>query len=159
MREPNLRRASTGTVTINKTWKLRFPDKRFNCESFFVSGSYGYLISKDLDQGGAPIFRFPLLVRPRDSITLEKVGVLPMESEPAGADLSANRHRLAIITSAGAYLFMARDNVLTSDHPTLFFVPFAHALMEGVTFAGDGIVVSAESGELFLFNDIPFRTK
>jgi hypothetical protein len=146
-------------VAVNKTWKLRFPEKPFDCESFFVSGGYGYLISKDLEDNGAPIYRFPLLVRPRESIPLEKFGVLPVDSEPAGADLSVNRHRLTVITSAGAYVFAARGNILTTEHYTMFFAPFEHELMEGVTFSQDGIVVSSETGGLFLFNAEPFRIR
>jgi hypothetical protein len=138
---------------------LKFPDKPFDCESFVVSGRFGYLIAKELKDDGAPIYRFPLLVHPKGAITLEKVGSLPVAAVPAGADLSSTHRRLAVITSAGAYVFTARGNVLTASKSTMFFVPFEHERMEGVTFTPEGLVVSAETGELFLFNATPFRAR
>jgi hypothetical protein len=158
VREPHTRRTNT-TVTVTKTWRLRYPEAPFDAESFFVSGSYGYIISKDLASNGAPLYRFPLLVRPPESIVLEPYGVLPVERAPTGADLSGNRRRLTIITSGGAYVFSARGNILEADDYTSHFTPFEQDLMEGVTFTKDGAVVSTETGDLFLFNDPEFRTK
>jgi hypothetical protein len=158
VREPNPRRTNS-TVTVTKRWRLKYPEAPFDAESFFVSGSYGYIISKDLATNGAPIYRFPPLVRPPESIVLEPDGVLPVEREPTGADLSGNRRRLTIITSGGAYAFSSRRNVLEADHYVTHFTPFERELMEGVTFTKDGIVVSTETGDLFLFNDPEFRTK
>jgi len=41
----------------------------------------------------------------------------------------------------------------------MFFAPFEKELMEGVAFAGDGIVVTSETSEIFLFNAKAFRAR
>ena len=82
-----------------------------------------------------------------------------MAAPVTGASLSRNARHLAVITGAGAYVFSARRKVLTADATTVSFTPFGNDAMEGASFAGDGLLVSAESGELLLFNEAPFRTR
>jgi len=158
LREPNTRR-KPDALTVTKSWHVRYPDAPFDAESFFVSGNYGYVISKDLATNGAPLYRFPLLVRPTDTMVLEPYGVLPVEFEPTGADLSGDRRRLAVITDNGAYVFSARRNVLESNGYVSQFVAFDHNTMEGITLTKQGAVVSSEDGKLFLFNAPLFQTK
>jgi hypothetical protein len=156
VREPNPKRPLT-EVVILRTWKLSFPDEPFDSEAFFVSGGFGYLISKESD--GASLYRFRLGSRAGQTITLEKVGEFDVAAPVTGADLSRNSRRLAVITSVGAYVFSARRNVLKAATTTASFTPFENARMEGGAFAGDGLLVSTESRELYLFTELSFQAR
>jgi hypothetical protein len=158
VREPNPRRPATDAI-VRRSWTLRFPDEPFDSEAFFVSGGFGYLIAKELNDDGAGLYRFPLGSRGGKTVTLEKVGDLAVTAPVTGADLSRNARHLAVITGAGAYVFSARRKVLTAAETTVSFTPFANDSMEGAAFVGDGLLVSSETGELYLFNEAPFRTR
>src|SRR5688572_22942312 len=49
------RRGAEAAATA--TWRLSFPDKPFNCESLFVLGEHGYVISKHEDKRPAGVYR------------------------------------------------------------------------------------------------------
>ena len=153
--EPNPRRS--GEVKPLRTWKLEYPDDPFDAESFFLSRGYGYVIQKE--GGNAHVFRFKLNGRGTDR-TLEEQCKLNLDAPAAGADITSDNKRLAVITSAGAYLFALRGKVPTSGtlEPTLF-VPFSLDRMEACAFTRDGLIVTAESGEILLFTDPQFRLK
>ena len=156
VREPNPNRPGT-PVTIRKSWKLKFPGDAFDSEAFFVWHNFGYLISKE--ENGASLYRFRLSSQDEETVVLEKVGEFDLRAPVTGADLSRDGRRLALITGTGAYVFYAPHSVLTTDQPSMFFTPFENEKMEGGGFAGDGFLVSAESRELYLFNEIPFRAR
>jgi hypothetical protein len=156
VREPNPKRPAT-EVFVRRTWKLKFPDEPFDSEAFFVSGGFGYLISKE--SNGASLYRFRLGSRAGQTLTLEKVGEFDVSAPVTGADLSRNGRRLAVITPEGAYVFSARRNVLRAVTTTASFTPFENSGMEGCVFAGDGLLVSSESRELYLFNELPFQAR
>lgn len=156
VREPNPKRPLS-EVVIRRTWKLSYPHDPFDSEAFFVSGGFGYLISKK--SNGASLYRFRLGSKAGQTITLEKVGEFDVAAPVTGADLSRDMRRLAVITPVGAYVFSARQNVLKAATTTASFTPFEFAGMEGSAFAGDGLLVSSESRELYLFNEVPFQTR
>jgi hypothetical protein len=157
LREP--RPFGSGSVPVMQEWSVRFPGRPFDSEAFLVQGRFGYLIAKELEDEGAPVYRFPLVSGRSRAVTLSRVGHLPVESMVTGADLSANGRRLGLITDGGAYVFSARRNALTAKKRTASFTPFALDQMEGGSFAGDGFLVSAESGELLLFDTDEFRVR
>jgi hypothetical protein len=153
--EPNPRRS--GEVKPLRAWKIDYPDDPFDAESFFLSKGYGYVIEKE--SGNAHVFRFKLNGRGTDR-TLEEQCELNLDAPAAGADITSDNKRLAVITSAGAYLFALPGKVPASGtlEPALF-VPFSLDRMEGCAFTRDGLIVTAESGEILLFTDPQFRLK
>jgi hypothetical protein len=156
VREPNPKRPGT-ELAVRRTWQLQYPDDAFDSEAFFVSGGFGYLISKK--SNGGSLYRFRLGSRAGQTITLEKVGEFDLDAPVTGADLSRNARSLGVITSAGAYVFSSRKNVLKAETAEVAFTPFENAAMEGGVFVGDGFLVSSESRELYLFNDGPFQMR
>ena len=153
--EPNPRLSSE--VRPLKRWRLNYPDDPFDAESFFLSRGHGYVIQKE--SGNAHVFRFKLNGRGVER-TLEEQCELDLGAPAAGADITSDNKRLAVITSAGAYLFALPGRVPASGtlDPTLF-VPYALDRMEGCAFTRDGLLVTAESGEILLFTDPRFRTR
>ena len=152
--EPNPRRS--GEIRPLRRWQLEYPNDPFDAESFFVSKGYGYVIEKET--GNAHVYRFKL--NGKGTRTLEEQCELNMDAPAAGADITSDNRRLAVISNQGAYLFALPGRVPTEGtlDPVLF-VPYALDQMEGCTFTRDGLLVTAESGEILLFTDPQFRTK
>lgn len=150
--EPNPKRS--GEVRPVKHWKVNYPDEPFDAESFFVSRGYGYVIRKE--SGNAHVFRFRLSGRGTER-TLEEQCELDLGAPAGGADITPDGKRLAVITSAGAYLFSLPGRIPSDGtlEPVLF-VPFTLDRMEGCAFTRDGLLVTAESGEILLFTDPQF---
>lgn len=152
--EPNPRRS--GEVRPVKRWQLEYPNSPFDAESFFISKGYGYVIEKE--SGNAHVYRFKMAGR--GAKTLEEQCELNMDAPAAGADLTSDNRRLAVISNQGAYLFELPGRVPSEGtlEPSLF-VPYALDQMEGCTFTRDGLLVTAESGQILLFTDPLFRTQ
>jgi hypothetical protein len=151
--EPNPRRS--GEVRPIKHLSLEYPDDPFDAESFFISRGFGYVIRKE--SGNAHVFRFRL--NARETTTMEEQCELNTDAPVAGADITSDNRRLAVITDQGAYLFALPGRVPTEGtlDPALF-VPFSLSQMEGCAFTRDGLLVTAEGGEILLFTDPLFRT-
>ncbi len=154
VREPKPPRL--GDVRPSKHWRLNYPSNPFDAESFFVSRGYGYVISKELEGGEASVYRFRL--GGKSEVTLEEQCRLNVNAPPAGADITADGKRLAVITREGAYLFeFARRIPADGKIEPTHFTPFTHDQMEGCCFTRDGLLVTSESREIYLFTDPVFR--
>ncbi len=152
--EPNPRKS--GKLRVLRHWKLDYPGDPFDAESFFVSRGSGYIIEKE--HGNAHLYRFRLSGKTAGQ--LEKQCSLNMDSFATGADITRDNKRLAVITDEGAQLFLL-PNPIPEDgklDPELS-VPFDLEGMEGCAFTRDGLLVTAESGEILLFTDPLFRAK
>ena len=156
VREPKPPRL--GDVRPLKHWQLNYPGNPFDAESFVVSRGYGYVISKELEAGEASVYRFRL--GSKSEVTLEKQCRLNVNAPPAGADLTADGKRLAVITREGAYLFEFPRRIPTEGKvEPAEFVPFLHDRMEGCCFTRDGLLVTSETREIYLFTNAAFRLK
>jgi len=152
--EPNPR--VSREVRSVRHWELEYPDEPFDAESFFVCRGYGYVIQKE--SGNAHVFRFKLSRGGR--VELEEQCKLDLDAPATGADATSDKRRLAVITEQGAYLFALPGKIPGEGtlEPALF-VPFAFDRMEACCFTRDGLLVTAESGEIFLFTDPQFRLR
>jgi hypothetical protein len=152
--EPTLRRPRD--VQPVRHWKLNYPDGPFDAESLLVSRGFGYVIAKDVSAG--QVYRFRLTAKAET--TLEAQCTLDVSAPPAGADLTPDNARLAVITHSGAYLFALPRRVPKAGtiEPALF-VPFSHEQMEGCCFTRDGLLVTCETQEIFLFTDPLFQLR
>ena len=109
VREPNP--AATGTAKLLATYRYRFPDPPAGCagrnaEAMFLVDDVPYVIDK---AEPSTVYRFPRL-DPDATVTLEKVGVLAGDVvNLSGADLSADRTRLAVDTHTALYIYQAGD--------------------------------------------------
>ena len=152
--EPNPRKS--GTVRVLRSWDLEYPGDPFDAESFFISRGYGYLIRKE--DGNAHVYRFRLSGRTAGQ--LEEQCALNTAAPVTGADISRDNKRLAVITDAGAYLFaLPRQVPMEGVLEPALFVPCPIQGMEGCAFTRDGLVVTAEAGQILLFTDLSFRAR
>ena len=109
VREPDP--AAGGTAKLLATYRYKFPDPPSGCagrnaEAMFLVDDVPYLIDK-AEQ--STVYRFPRL-DPDATVTLEKVGVLAGDvANLSGADLSADRTRLAVDTHTALYIYQAGD--------------------------------------------------
>jgi hypothetical protein len=136
-----------GRITPLKTWRLRFPDRPVDCESLFIHASHGYLISKVVDGQPAGVYRFPLDA-PAE-VVLEKVTDLPIHRPVTSADLSADGERLAVLSRSGLHLFTVDGDVAQAAHTPPEIVALPKGKLEGVCFTPTGLLLTAESREIY----------
>jgi hypothetical protein len=142
--------SANGTVPalkVERTWRLRFAGKPFDCESLFVHGDYGYVISKLFTGEPAAVYRFAL--EGGEEATLEKVTDLPIRAPVTAADLSADAGRLAVLSGEGLHVFRIDGDVSRAGMVTPQLVPLPRAKLEGVCFAPEGLLITAESREIY----------
>jgi len=156
VREPNPYKAKN--VLVERTWRLRFPGQRQNCEAFFVLDGRGYLVTKGEMAGRVTIYDFALTNR-LQSILLQRVTTVDIPSDVTAATISADSQRLALLTDDGPVVYMINGNVSAIRSSVAYYRPFLNTLIEGATFVGDGLMVSSEAGELWLFTDPQFQTR
>jgi hypothetical protein len=154
--EPDLKQAR-GIVDVTRSWTLRYPQKPFDCESLFVWGDFGYVISKVFDDARAELFRFSLTNNQPQ--TLEHVAQLKIDSPVTGADISPDGKLLAVIAKNGAYAFRINGNPANVNDSKSNYARFKHEHIEACTFVPEGLLVTAESREIYLFTDDDFRRK
>jgi hypothetical protein len=137
--------AAAGPAKLLATYRYRFPDPPPGCagrnvEAMFLVDDVPYLIDKAQQ---STLYRFPRL-DPDATVTLEKVGVLAGAlANLSGADLSADRTRLAVDSHTTLSIYQTADPSpdgakLVADliaHPPAWTVQLAaHANVEGVAF-------------------------
>jgi len=152
--EPLLSNASTDPLTVEKTWRLTFPTERFDCESLFIDGDFGYVISKVYDATPATLYRFPLKTEAAVEI-LEPVTTLPILTPVTAADLDP-LGRLIVATNTGVHRFPQAPawEALADAKPAtvMLFQPALEAIC-----AGDGKVIGmTENRDILQFNDDHF---
>jgi len=158
-REPNPYRRN-GIAKINRSWYLRFPEGPIqDCEAFFVHGAFGYLINKRSPIGVVNMYRFSLADR-RQSIPLQLVSEIALESPVTAADLSLDNQRLALTTSDGIYLFFLNGGPASAGSVMPLYFDFHDDFMEGGTFFLNGFLASSERRQLWFFKHpaFPCRT-
>jgi hypothetical protein len=132
VREPDP--STGGPAKLLATYRYRFPDPAGGCagrnaEATFLVDDLPYLVDK---AERSTVYRFPRL-DPEAAVTLEKVGVLAGQvANLSGADLSADRARLAVDSHTTLYVYQAADPSLDgpalnllAENRDVFFVPAA----------------------------------
>ena len=153
--EPNPA-TSGGFVTVKRSWKLQFPKMPFDCESLFVWDGFGYVVSKVFNDERAEVYRFPL----KDStapITLEKVAQLKIESPVTAADISADGKQVGLVAKSGAYVYRVNGDISRIGKAKYVHAKFKHEHIEGCSFVLEGLLATAESREIYLFDDPAFQ--
>ena len=144
-------RASENRLRVEHTWRLRFPGRPFDCESLFISGGHAYVVSKVAEAGQrAGMYRFPL-DDGKAELTFEKVADLPIHRRATGAGISADGRRLAIVTDGELCLFDIAGDPAAAGRVEPTRVPLPDKKIEAVTFTRDGVLMTAESREVFAY--------
>jgi len=141
-----------------KTWRLRFPGEPFDCESLFVWQGSGYVVSKVIKDARARIYRFPLADH-KQPVTLELVATTKIESPVTGADISPDGKLLGLIAKSGAFVYTINGDVAKAGKGRPHQTKFRHEHIEACAFVPEGLLVTAESREIYLFTDEAFRWK
>jgi hypothetical protein len=150
--------ARRGAISAKNSWRLRFPKKPFDCESLFVWKNFGYVISKVFNDEHAALYRFPL-EGTNVTVTLEQIAVLRITTPVTGATISSDGKKLALVSRSGPFLFeISREgDFRTLADPKPFHLKFPREHIEGCTFVPEGLLVTSEDREIFLFRDPVFR--
>jgi hypothetical protein len=155
--EPDTKASQNGLAAVTRTWHLRYPAMPFDCESLFVWGDSGYLISKVFNDERADLYRFSL-TNSAPFQTLELVGELRIDSPVTGADITQDGNLLGIVAKNGAYVYSIHGNVARATTSKPYQNKFKHEHIEACTFVPEGLLATAESRDIYLFTDEPFRT-
>lgn len=148
-------------VQVKRTWRLRYPDRPFDCESLFIWDGRGYVVSKVFNDARAQIFRFSLAEQ-KAPATLELVATTRIESPVTGADISADGKLLALVAKSGAFVYrvngdLSRAAAKGNEKP--YQARFRHEHIEACCFVPEGLLATAESREIYLFTDPAFRSE
>lgn len=157
VKEPDIAAARTGSAPVTRTWLLNYPAAPFDCESLVIWGDHGYLISKVFDDARAGVYRFSLTNTARLQ-TLESLGELRIDSPVTGADIAQDGALLGIVAKNGAYVYGIGGDISRAVNAKAFRNKFKHDDVEACTFVPEGLLATAESREIFLFTDEPFRS-
>jgi hypothetical protein len=141
--------AKTRKADVEATWRLSFPDKPFNCESLFVHGAFGYVVSKAEPGRRAAVYRFPLTLDRKDHV-LESVCELPIDEPVTAADISDDGRRLAVLAQHALQLFQIDGDVRKAAEEGALSqkIPIPPLQLEGCCFNPAGVLLIAESGEI-----------
>jgi len=157
--EPDMPRpgASGKPLAVVKRWRLGFPDKPFDCESLFIHGGSGYVISKLPKGRAAGLYQFPL-DDGRKSPVLKKVATLPIDSPVTGADIAADGSRLAVVSMKSLDVFDIAGDPARAGSSQSWRRIALHAPhdIEACCFVPGGVLTSAESREIYYFPDSLF---
>lgn len=149
--------SASGRVTkLRLSWRLRFPDAPFDCESLFIWKESGYVVSKVFKDSRAQIFRFPL-VESKEPVVLEYIATTKIESPVTGADISPDGRLLAMVAKSGAFVYRINGEVSRAGMVKPYQAKFRHEHIEGCTFVPGGLLATAESREVYLYTAPAFR--
>ena len=154
--EPDIKASTTGIAPVTRSWNLRYPAAPFDCESLFIWGSNGYLVSKVFNDTRATIYKFSL-TNHTPLQTLAVVGEVKIDSPVTGADISRDGKLLALVAKNGAYVFSIHGDVARALKGKPYQNKFKHEHIESCTFVPEGLLATAESREIYLFTDEAFR--
>lgn len=147
-----------GLVRVRASWHLLYPGKPFDCESLFIWKDYGYVVSKVFNDAQAQIFSFPLAEH-KKPITLQLVATTKIQSPVAGADISPDGRLLGLIAKSGAFVYRIDGDPARAGKHKPYQHKFKDTKAEGCTFVPDGLLVTAEDRDIYLFTDEPFLWK
>ena len=147
---------SGASVAVTRSWQLRFPKDPFDCETLFVWKDFGYVVSKVFNDARAEIYRFPLTEQ-KEPFTLEFVTRLKIDSPVTGGDISVDGRLLGLVAKSGAFAYRIKGDVSKAGTVKPVHTKFKHEHIEGCCFVPDGLLATAETGEIFLFTDPAFH--
>jgi len=146
------------SVAIDRSWQLVWPDRPRDAETLLIHDNYGWLIAKTRQIGDRSLLaRFPLAAQ-EDPITLEIVGEVRIDDPAAGADLTPDGKMLAVSTRKGAFGWRIDGDLKRITQVSPFFsLNSADTKKESAVFVPQGLLVIAETREMYLYTAATFR--
>jgi hypothetical protein len=142
-------------VAVRQSWTLKFPKKPFDCESLFIWKKYAYLVSKVFDDAEAEVYRFPLTPT-NGTVTLEWVARTGITSPVTGADISPDGESVAMTGHSGVFLMEIGGHPTRIGQAKVRQAKFKDRRIEGICFVPDGLLVTAETREIYLVTPAAF---
>lgn len=150
--EPDPTSARSGAIHVERSWFIRFPGGREDCEAMFIHNNFAYLISKYATNNSVRMYRFDL-ANESSSILLEFVGNIPVPDNVSDASLSVDKSRLALLTVDGVSVLFINGDPTTAPTAPRRTIRYENSSMEGSTFVEDGVLVTTEiTREILLFS-------
>ena len=143
-------------VKAIRSWKLSFPKNPFDAESLFIWQDQGYVISKVFNNAKASLYRFPLKTT-SEPVVLERVSKLRVDSPVTGADISRDGKKIGLVSKAGAAILDVSNGFEGLAETKPVWMKFRHEHVEGCAFAQEGLILTAESREIFLVTAPGFK--
>jgi hypothetical protein len=131
-----------------QTWRLTYPEQPFDAESLVLHKGYGYIISKVHHNRHATMYRFPLAEQTKPAV-LEKFIDLPIYTPVTAASLTRDGKYLAVLSWGSLHVFHVNGNLANAANVEAVRIPLDRLQFEGCTFTDDGILITAESREIY----------
>jgi hypothetical protein len=149
LEEPDIHAPPLETLAVERRWLLRLPGEDFNSEALFIYEGHAYLIAKVTRNKSAAVYRFSLDA-PEQAPDMQSVCKIRLGSPVTAADISPDHLFLAVLALDGLRVYPVARNIEQTLKQTPRFLPITGHQVEGCAFVAEGIMVSAESGELIL---------
>jgi hypothetical protein len=150
--EPDPTSARSGAIHVERSWFIRFPGERDDCEAIFIHNNFAYLISKYAVNDSVRMYRFDL-ANESSSILLELVGHIPVTDNVSDATLSVDKSRLVLLSSDGVFVLFIYGDPNTAPIAPRRVIRYENSLMEGSAIVEDGILATTETTqEILLFS-------
>lgn len=143
-------------IPVKRSWILEYPKEPFDCESLFIWKGRGYMISKVFNNAKASVYSFPLTPSQKP-VVLEKLAKLKVDSPVTSAALSSDGRKLAILTKSGPGILQMGDDWTAAWQEKPAWTKFKHEHVEACCFVPEGLLVTAESREIYLFTAPVFK--
>jgi hypothetical protein len=138
-------------LRVTRTWRLTYPSAPFDCESLFIWQGKGYVLPKRLSTAPAELYSFDL-DSPARVQRLKKVADVPQVRAPvSAADISADGKQLAILTLFGPYIFDINGDIASIGKAKVRHSRYLDPHMEAACFVPEGLLVTNEDRDVFLF--------
>lgn len=141
------KRRSLKTADI-QTWRLTYPERPFDAESLVIHQGYGYIISKVHRNRRATMYRFSLAEQ-KEPAVLEKFIDLPIYTPVTAASLTRDGKYLAVLSWGTLHVFKVDGKLARVADVQAVRIPLEQLQFEGCTFTDDGILITAESREVY----------
>ncbi|HAB15557.1 MAG TPA: hypothetical protein PLX89_15445 [Verrucomicrobiota bacterium] len=139
------------TVTVERSWRLTWPETGRDCESMVVHDGYVWLVAKIRDAGQKSTLARFSLADTNAVIRLEVLGDLDALSPAAGADLTPDGDQFAVSSRAGNYYWKVNGNVASAVGRVPVFSPSTpDTKKEGLAFVPQGLLVATETRDRYL---------
>lgn len=141
---------SEKSIKPDRIWRITFPGRPFDAESFFILGQDGFIIEKDLNGSQAGVYRFSLTSDERP-VDLERVATLSERVPVTGADTTPDGKWLAIMTLAGPGIYEIDGQIKQVERGRKFQAIFLDPQVESVCFVPGGLLATTEGRRVIFF--------
>lgn len=132
--------------------QTKFPDrknKNFDCEALFFANGKAYLLSKHRSNTRTKLYRLDA-TEPLVSNELTLLDSFEAKEQVTGADATPDGRKLAVLTYAGCWVFIAPEGSDNYFNGEAYYKPFKARQCEAICWNNkDSLIVTNEQKDLF----------